>query len=417
MTSQPSPRFSPRIRTLDKSEWPDWMEVFQEAFNQEFPPERNARFEAVMEFDRTLGAFDGDRLVGTTVGSSFSMTVPGGPRPVCGVTGVAVLPSHRRRGVLSSLMRRQLADLHENGEALAALYASEAGIYGRYGYGRGVDNLFFRIPRHGARLAPHAPSDPALRVRVEKPATVREELEKVFEAVRPTRPGQYARNHERWNVLLADDETARRGNGPLRCVIAEDDAGVRGYALFRVKSQFTDHDVPDGEVMLMELFAVDPAAYALVWSQVLDRDLCSSVYAWNRPADDPVIHLLAEPRHLNAGWLDEMWIRVVDVERAMPERAYSAAADVVIEVEDPVCPWNEGRWRLSCDREGATWSRTTDPADVSLPVSVLGAAYLGGRPLGTYHSAGVADEHRRGALRELSAAMLWDIAPWGGLVF
>lgn len=393
------------------------MAVFQEAFNQEFAPSRDARFKSVVEFDRSLGAFDGDLLVGTTAGLSFSMTVPGGPRPVCGVTAVSVLPSHRRRGVLSSLMRRQLDDLHERGEALAALYASEAGIYGRFGYGRAVDNLFFRIPRRGARLAAHAPTDPALRLRVARPAEVRDELERVFEAVRPTRPGLYARSAERWSALLADDETARHGDGPLRCVVAEDDTGVRGYALFRVRPRFTDHDVPDGEVLLMELFAVDPAAYAMVWGHVLDRDLCSSVYADNRPADDPIIHLLAEPRHLNAGWLDEMWIRVVDLERAMPMRAYSAEADVVIEVEDHVCPWNEGRWRLSCDREGATWSRTTDPADLTLPVSVLGAAYLGGRPLGTFHSAGVADEHRRGALRELSAAMLWEIAPWGGLTF
>jgi predicted acetyltransferase len=393
------------------------MEVFSEAFGVQFPPERDARFKATVEFDRTLGAFDGDRLVGTTVGCGFSMTVPGGPQPVCGVTGVAVLPSHRRQGVLSALMRRQLADLHENGEALAALYASEAGIYGRYGYGRGVDNLFFDIPKRGSHFAPHAPVDPALRVRVARPTVVREELEKVFEAVRTTRPGLYARSEARWDALLADDESARLGTGPQRCVLVEDDSGTRGYALFRVKPSYTDHDVPDGQVRLSELFAVDPAAYALVWRQVLDRDLCSTLHAWNRPADDPIIHLLAEPRLLSAGWLDEMWIRVVDLERAMPARAYAAAADVVVEVTDPVCPWNEGRWRLSCDRDGATWSRTTDPAEVSLPVGVLGAAYLGGRPLGTFHSAGIADELRRGALRTLSAAMLWDVAPWGGLVF
>ncbi|MFC6084902.1 GNAT family N-acetyltransferase [Sphaerisporangium aureirubrum] len=417
MTSLPSPRFSPRIRTLDKSEWPDWIGVFQEAFNEEFPPERNARFESMIEFDRSLGAFDGDQLVGTTVGCSFSMTVPGGPQPVCGVTAVAVLPSHRRRGVLSALMRRQLADLHESGEALAALYASEAGIYGRYGYGRAVDNLFFDIPRRGSEFAPHAPSDPALRVRVVKPSEAREELAKVFEAVRTTRPGLYARDEARWNGILADDESARHGNGPQRCVIAEDDSGTRGYALFRVKPSFTEHDVPEGEVLLSELFALDPAAYAFVWRQVLDRDLCSRLRAWNRPVDDPLMHMIAEPRMLRAGWLDEMWVRVVDVERAMTARAYSAAADVVVEVTDPVCPWNEGRWRLSCDREGSTWSRTTDPAELRLPASVLGAAYLGGRPLGPYHSAGVADELRHGALRALSSAMIWEIAPWGGLVF
>ncbi|WP_250563976.1 GNAT family N-acetyltransferase [Sphaerisporangium fuscum] len=417
MNDEPSLRLNTVIRPIKESEWPERIEMHEEAFAQDLRPSQVARYTALTEFDRTLGAFDGDRLVGVTQGLSFTMTVPGGPRPVCGVTGVGVLPSHRRRGILSSLMRRQLADLHESGEAVAALYASEGAIYGRFGYGRAVDNFFFRIPKRGARLAPHAPSDPSLRLRVTRPAAARADLEKVFDAVLPTRPGLYARGPEIWAGVLADEEDGRSGATSLRCVVAEDDAGPRGYALFRLRPGFTDHDLPDGEVRLIDLFGLDPAAYALLWRHLLERDLCSLVFAGNRPVDDPIMHLLAEPRLLNAGWLDEMWVRVVDVERALPERAYSAPVDVVIEVEDDVCPWNAGRWRLSADAEGATCVRTDAPADLALPVSVLGAAYLGGRPLGSYVSAGVVRETRPGAVRALSAAMSWETTPWGGLVF
>jgi predicted acetyltransferase len=404
------------VRPITESEWTAFVAVDDEAFNSSHPPVAADRWRELVEIDRSLCAFDGDLMVGCTTAYTFTMTVPGGPIPVAGVTGVGVLPSHRRRGVLTALMTRQLQDLHAGGEAVAALYATEAGIYGRFGYGRAADNFFFRIPKHGSAFVRDAPTDPALRLRVAKPGEELPALRTVFDAVRISRPGLYARSDLRWRYeVLADDDHDRRGAGPLRCVIAEDADGPRGYALFRVKGGATDHDVPDGEVRLAELFATDPAAYAMVWRSVLDRDLCSRVFACSRPVDDPLVHLLAEPRHLNAGWLDELWVRVVDVDRAMASRSYAAPADLVIEVEDEVCPWNAGRWRLTTDK--AACERTDGPADLTLPVSVLGAAYLGGRPLTALAGAGIVREHREGALRELSTAMSWDPMPWGGLVF
>lgn len=405
-----------QIRAITEAEWPAFATVDFEAFNSSYPPEAIDRWRELTELDRTLAAFDGDRLVGCAAALSFGMTVPGGAISVAGVTAVGVLASHRRRGVLSSLMTRQLRDLHEGGEAVAALYASEAAIYGRFGYGRAADTLFFRIPKHASAFVPDAPVDPALRLRVAKPVDARSELETVFDAVRLTRPGLYARSDARWRLeVLGDEEYQRDGAGPLRCLIAEDSAGPRGYALFRVRSGTTDHDVPNGEIQLLELFATDPAAYALVWRGVLDRDLCSRLYACSRPVDDPIIHLLAEPRQLNAGWLDDLWVRVVDVDRALAARAYAAPADLVIGVTDDVCPWNAGRWRLTTAK--GSCERTDDPADLTLPVNALGAAYLGGRPLTAFGAAGLVTEHREGALRELSTAMSWDPKPWAGLVF
>ncbi|MEV4182267.1 sterol carrier protein domain-containing protein, partial [Streptosporangium canum] len=261
------------------------------------------------------------------------------------------------------------------------------------------------------------PADPALRLRVVAPAEARAVFEKVFEAVLDSRPGLYARTPARWDAVLSDHEADQGGAGPLRAVVVEDDGGPRGYALFRIKSNFTQHDVPDGELRLKELFGLDPAAYALLWRHVLERDLVTRVSAWQRPVDDPLIHLLAEPRQLNAGWLDDLWIRLVDVERALPARSYSAPVDVVIEVEDAVCPWNARRWRLTADTSGARCVPTEDPADLTLPVTVLGAAYLGGRPLAALQAAGVVRESRSGAVRELSVAMSWEPAPWAGLIF
>ncbi|GAA5080701.1 putative acetyltransferase [Thermocatellispora tengchongensis] len=405
------------IRPLSESEWDAYVRVWVEAFNSADTPAIFDRFRAMTEFDRTLAAFDGPEVVGNTAALSFTMTVPGATTPVAGVTGVAVLPSHRRRGILSALMLRQLTDLHEGGEPVAALYASEAAIYGRFGYGRAADSLLFDIPTRGSAFGPGVPEDPSLRLRVARPAEARKEFETVFEAVRAERPGQYARTAARWDQLLADEEHDREGAGPLRCLIAEDGSAARGYALFRVKANWSAHDTPEGELRLNELYATDPAAYALIWRGVLDRDLVRTVKAWSRPVDDPLIHLIAEPRNLRATWLDDLWIRLVDVDRALAARAYSAPVDVVVQVEDARCPWNARRWRLSGDGSGARCEATSDAADLTLPVSALGAAYLGGRPLSAYGGAGLVAEHTPGALRALSTAMSWEPRPWAGSVF
>ncbi|MEV5744684.1 GNAT family N-acetyltransferase [Microbispora rosea] len=399
------------VRPIGESEWPAFVAVDYEAFSGTYPLEMADRWREVLELDRLLSAFDGDLMVGCAGALSFEMTVPGGPIPVAGVTSVGVLPSHRRRGVLTALMTRQLHDLHENGrEAVAALYASEAGIYGRFGYGRAADTLSFRIPTHRSAFTRSSPADPALRLRTATPADALAALQRVYDAVRRGRPGMYARSDGFWRTeVVPDTEHDRGGMGPLRCLIAEDATGARGYALFRAKADWNQHAVPEGEVRLLELMASDPAAYALVWRGVLDRDLCSVVHAGRRPVDDPIMHLLAEPRQLNAIWFDDLWIRLVDVNRALSARAYAAPADLVLEVVDESCPWNAGRRRLVTDK--ASCEPTDAPADLTLLVDVLGAAYLGGRPLRAAADAGLVREHRPGALHELSAAMAWDPAP------
>ncbi|MEU4829365.1 GNAT family N-acetyltransferase [Streptosporangium sp. NPDC023615] len=403
------------LRPVAETEFPAWIALDEEAFGSPVPPYRAELYRRNTEFDRSLGAFDGDLLVGVTTVCSFTMTVPGGPIPVAGVTAVGVLPSHRRRGVLTALMTRQLAELREGGEAVAALYASEAVIYGRYGYGRAADGLSVRIPTAGTAFTRHAPADPALRPRVVRPAHARDVFERIHAAALGGRPGLYARTPARWDSVLSDEEPDR-ASGALYAVVVEDDEGPRGYALFRIRTGWDDHDVASGELHLRDLVALDPAAHALLWRHVLDRDLISHVSA-SLPVDDPLIHLLADPRALRARWGDELWVRVVDVGRALPARRYSAPVDVTIEVEDATCPWNAGRWRLTADTSGARCAPCDDPADLVLPVSALGAAYLGGRPLEALRAAGLARESRPGALRELSVAMSWEPAPWGGLVF
>ncbi|SEU46063.1 GNAT family N-acetyltransferase [Nonomuraea wenchangensis] len=406
------------IRPIAEPEWAAYVNVMNEGFGWTAPPELTERFKAETEFDRTLAVFDGEVMVGTTGVFSLSMAVPGGRLlPVGGVTSVSVLPSHRRRGVLSQMMRRQLADIRERGEAVAALYASESGIYGRFGYGRAASQLSFRVTKRAAAFVADAPADPSLRIRVAPPAEVRAELEALFASVVTARPGRYARHAAFWDGNLADDEFDRGGMGALRCVLAEDDGGVRGYALFRVSSSWGDDGLPKGEVRLHELEAADPAAYALLWRHLLDRDLTDTLRAGSRPVDDPLQALLADPRQLRATYGDELWVRLVEVDRALTARAYAAPVDLVIEVADDVCPWNAGRWRLTADPSGAECKQVEDEPDLTVPVAALGSAYMGDGQLGPMLGAGLLREHTPGAVRGLATAMSWSPRPWAGRVF
>jgi predicted acetyltransferase len=390
-----------------------------------------ARFHSRVETERTVAAFDGGTMAGATGAFSFRMRVPGALAAVAGVSLVAVLPSHRRRGILTSLMRHQLDDLHERGEAVAALYASEARIYGRYGYERASWHAGFTLRGGEGELAAGAPADEALRLRIAEPESVRAELAKVYEMVLDERPGFFARNEAWWDRALADEPEDRGGASPLRCVLAEDASGPRGYALFAGRERWDeDAFLPDSVIEAREVMTTDPAARAAIWVDLLSRDLTTEFHLPMRPVDDPLLHLLADPRRVRSRVTDGLWVRLVDVPSALAQRRYACPVDVVIEVSDDSCSWNQGRWRLTAEAAGApdpgtgtpagvgaTCERTTDAADIALPVRVLGAAYLGGTRLGPMAAAGLVTELRPGALAPLSTALSWDPAPWCPMIF
>ena len=425
------------LRPITPDEFDAFCEVPVQAFNDGEPPaELNELERLVFEFDRSIAAFDGDAIVGTTAAYSFQLTVPGGITGTGGVTFVSVLPSHRRRGILSAMMRHQLADIAARGEAVAALYASEAGIYGRYGYGSASGQLSLTIRRGEGTLSPavvsgtgaggtgaggtgaggrrHRPRPAAAVGRA--PRELRAELAKVYDAAVPHRPGMMARDERWWQAILADPEFHRRGMSAQKCLLAGDDAGPRGYALYRTKPDWDDDGLPYGRLSVRELIATDTGAAAALWADLLTRDLIGEVVAGHRPVNDPLLDMLADRRRARPYLTDGLWVRLTDVAAALRQRRYSCPADLVIEVADDLLPANAGRWRLRCPgpADGGTPSceRTGAPADIVLPVAALGAGYLGGTRLGALAAAGLVTERKDGAVARLSAAMYSDPAPW-----
>jgi predicted acetyltransferase len=412
------------IRPVDESELFTFGHISDRAFNSSWPPEETLRYDRlVIEPERTLVSFDGDQPVGSTLAFSFGMTIPGGEVvATAGISGVAVLPTYRRRGILSSLMRRQLNDIAAGSEPVAALFASESAIYGRYGYGSAAENLSFSFRRGEGQLR-QVPgvAGAAPTLRLAEPPDVLTEMKAVYEALRPSRPGMLTKHDGWWAGYVADPEFMREGSSPQRCVIAEDRSGPVGYALYAVKPEWGRDGIPASVLIVKDLYWADAAACAALWTDLLTRDLVGEVRARMRPPDDPIRHLLVDPRRARTRLSDGLWVRIIDLPAALQRRRYACAVDVVIEVTDALLPANEGRWRLQAggpaDGGKPTCERTSAEPDVLLPVVALGAAYLGGTRLGGLAAAGQITEQRPGALAELSAAMFWDPAPWSPMSF
>ncbi|MBT2401612.1 GNAT family N-acetyltransferase [Streptomyces sp. ISL-100] len=401
------------LRVLRTSEWDVWFEAVELAFGGVAESAEEREFDrAVTEPARSVGVWDDDQCVGTASAFSFRLSVPGGALvPAAGVSLVSVATTHRRRGVLTSMMRRQLDDVREWGESIALLTASEPAIYGRFGYGAATQQLSAEIDTARVRLAVPAGTDD-VRLRFATPADARDACEAVYARNVPGRPGMLARRPHWERMPLLDPESDREGASPLRCVLAERAGDVVGYARFQFKPEWKWAG-SDGTVVLRDLEALDPAAYAALWRFLFDVDLTSKIRMRNRPVDDPWQHLVSDIRRCDVRLRDSLYVRLVEVGAALEARAYQAPVDVVLEVADAFCPWNEGRWRLTGDAKGgASCKRTDEAADLALSVRELGAAYLGGVGLASLAAAGRVRELRPGALGEASVAFGARVAPW-----
>ncbi|MER6244149.1 GNAT family N-acetyltransferase [Streptomyces griseorubiginosus] len=400
------------LRVLRRDDWDEWYDNLLRAFGGiPEPAEERETFRELTEIDRSIGVWDDGRCVGTAGAFSFRLTVPGSASvPAAGVTMVSVAATHRRRGVLTSMMRRQLDDVRSWGEPLAVLTASEPVIYGRFGYGVGTYQLNADIDTARVRLSV-PPGTEDVRLRYAAPADVLDACEAVYARLVSRRPGMIARIPGWERLWLLDPESTRDGASPLQCVVAERDGEVVGFVRYRVKADW-DAAGPKGTVVVSDLEALDPAGHGALWRFLFDLDLTSRIDIRRRPVDEAWQYLVSDIRRCSPLVRDALHVRLVDVGAALETRTYQTPVDVVLEVEDAFCPWNAGRWRLSGDAKGASCTRTTDPADLALSVRELGAAYLGGVSLASLAGAGLVRELRQGALAEASVGFGSVVAPW-----
>ncbi len=317
--------------------------------------------------------------------------MPGGELGAGGVTWVGVLPSHRRRGILTQMMKLQLEDLHERGEPLAILWASEAAIYGRFGYGIAAPTVQLDADR--SRFALRDDPGPRGAVRLIDRDEAGKVLPPIYDAVRRQVPGFTSRSALLWDLYrLADPEHWRRGGGPKFYAVLEFDGEAVGYTLYRIKLEW-EEGFAKSQVRVLETCATSAAAERELWRFLFGIDLVARIQGRHDPGS-PLFLMVADPRSLMLRVTEGLWLRIVDLDAALTGRTYAADHTVVVEVRDELCPWNAGRWRM-----GSDVGRTEDDAELELDIADLASAYLGAFDFERLAAAQRVHELKPGALR------------------
>jgi len=398
------------IRQVREQEFELFGQTVAAAHGGELTAEFLERIRPVVDTSRSHCALEGGRMVGTAEALRFSLTVPGGEVPAAGVTSVGVLPSHRRRGILTGLMRRQLGDVHGWGEPVAVLWSSEGSIYHRFGYGLASRNA--RIDAERDRSAFRHPSPPAGRVRLVSREEALEALPGIYDRVRAEMPGFFSRSRVWWEAItLADDQRDRGSAGPLFRAVLELEGRPEAYALYRVERDW-QLGVSASRLHVQEEVSASPLATREIWRFLFGVDLVERVQARRLPADHPLFLLVAEPARLRLSQGDGLWLRVVDVAAALATRSYAAEGSLAFELADPFCPWNEGRWLLEASPGGAAVRRVEADPDLRLEAADLAAVYLGGFGFADLARAGRIEERAPGAIARADALFRTDRAPW-----
>jgi predicted acetyltransferase len=393
----------------DQDEYGRAVGAIGQYFNPPPDEEMLERFARTLPHERMHAALEDGQIVGGAGAFPFQFSVPGGSLPCAGVTAVGVHPTHRRRGVLRAMMDAQLRDIYERGEPIAALWASEETIYGRFGYGIASWAGELRIPHEWDAFA--EPLEPYGTPRFVTPEEARELFPPLYEAVRRDRPGMMARNEEWWEdrqLRLAEHEA----NAPRRFVVLDVDGRPEAYAIYRTHFDF-DGGSSSSRLDVREAFGATPRATAAIWRYLLDVDWMATVEASLMPPDHPLFLLLASPRRARYRTGDALWVRLVDLGTALAGRTYADGGAFVLEVRDAVCEWNDGRWRL----DGGTCERTDEEPDLALDASALGSAYLGAVSFSQLREGLRVEELRDGAITRADALFAWRPLPWCPEIF
>jgi predicted acetyltransferase len=402
-----------RVRVVrDLVEYRTAVNIISHYFGRAVSEEDAERFARLLPFDRLHVTVDGAEIVGSAGVFPFELTVPGGPIRCAGVTVVGVLPAHRRRGLLTRMMRAQLDDVRERGEPIAALWASDEAIYGRYGYGLASLSVGVRADLSSGLRAGLPPREGRLRL-VDHDDAARM-FPRVYEGVRRAQPGFISRSAEWWDARRLDDEPERRrGGGPLNRVLLELDGRPAGYALYRIVQTGSGADW-NKTVRVLEAIGVDARATRELWRYLLEIDWMNDLEAWLLPIDHPLWLLVARINLLRAKLYDGLWLRPVDVGAALSARDYRAGGRVTLEITlDPQFPGNVGTWTID---DGIARQSRRRP-DVRLDVQALGSVYLGGFTFGELARAERVEEVARGGLARADAVFGVDAAPWCPEIF
>jgi predicted acetyltransferase len=390
------------IRYATAAEFEAAAEVDGASFGLAYDDDSLADARDELHLDRLLVGLDGHRIVGLSAELPFEFTLPGGALvPATGLTWVSVEVTHRRRGIVRALLERQVRAAADAGQAAVLLYASEGGIYGRFGFGNAT--VFRRTVVHRTRARLAEPVDATAVQRLTTDAA-RPLLPAIYDRWRRRIPGGLSRDEQRWALVLRDRPAQHKGNGALLHLVHPD-----GYLSYRVKTDWNQGE-PDGDCEIVDYVPGSPEAHAALWQTLLGLDLVARINSYRIPVDDPLPLRLTNPRAVDTThWADGLWVRPTDVPALLGGRRYGVELDCVIAVTDPLL--GDGRYRLQGGPAGATCTATSATPDLELAVADVGALSLGGIRLGGLVRAGRVEVADPAQVARLELAFLAEREP------
>lgn len=339
-----------------------------------------------------LCAFDGPRMVASYGTIPFTARANGEAVPLGGVTTVATAPEYRRRGLLRSITERALNAQREAGQPVAALWASQAAIYQRYGYAAASTLVHYEIDTVDVNLLEPPSGD--LEVTREPTADAFEDLKQVYRAFVAPRTLYLHRSSVLWQSGILGQQP---GSGPIHIAVCRNAAGAaRGYVIYTLRSASVAHATRPQEIAVRDLVWLDPDACRTLWAFLARHDLVGRIRWEGAPLDDPLPELLSEPRLCHRRSAEGVWLRIVDVAGALAARGYDQDGELNLEIApDRLTPWNDGRWRLTVSNGSATVERTTAEPELRLPTKSLASLWCGRRRVQDLAGWGLVDAQQR----------------------
>ncbi|AOR33537.1 GNAT family N-acetyltransferase [Streptomyces fodineus] len=404
------------VRIVTEADFEDWQRALATGFLQPpvlTPGELDAR-RAQFVPGRLLGAFDGGRCVATFRSFAQELTAVGGALvPADAISNVTVSPTHRRRGLLTRMMNQDLAAAKERGDVVATLIAAEYPIYGRYGFGPATwaTTWTVEVPRAGLDPRWSGPRDGG-RIDLVDGEDVRKFGPGLYERFRRTQPGAVSRDDLWWRVSTGAVRFHADWTEPFHAVHRAADGEVQGLVTYTSDETWNGKQ-PDQTATVRRLIATTPAAERALWHYLCSIDWITKVKTGFRGPDDLLPGYLPDPRAARiTGHADWLWVRILDVVRALEARTYDATGALVLEVVDDA-GLAGGRFRLQASPEGASCvPANTEGADLTLPIGELASVWLGGESLLRLAALGRVREEREGAARKADALFRSPGRPW-----
>ncbi|MEO5918340.1 MAG: GNAT family N-acetyltransferase [Candidatus Limnocylindrales bacterium] len=407
------------VRTVTEHELPAWVDVLGTAFLSRVDGAAIAEdVRTFWDLSRAWGAFDGSAMVGTTRSWATDLTIPGNIQlPASAVAAVAVRATHRRNGILRQIMAAEHAAAVERGEALALLYSAEYPIYGRFGYGPGCQMATWTIESGRTEVRQSG----AGSVEIVRPTpAVRDDMIAVHAAARLLQVGDIARRDDMWDRNLGLRPSLWDEGWKGFVALHRDDAGaVDGFVRYHTESKW-ERMQPEGILTVDDFCSLGDDAYDQLWAFLINTDMVATIKAPQRRVAERFPWLLTNARAASVTELnDSMWVKLLDLPRALAARTYERVASLVIETVEDVGTERETRTRVALDAgpDGATCVPTKRSPDLTIHAGALGAAYLGGTSLIHASLAEGADEGRPGVLAAADALFRTATPPWCSIFF